>query len=98
MTNPLHDLRDRWRSDAETRKARFPADQIANVLELAAAELDEVIVGLSTQPLSPAEYAVKAGVSPQAVTKWCRQGRLEAYRDECGRWWIPPHAAHQEAA
>lgn len=98
MTDPLQTLRDRWRSDAASRKERFPADQIANVLELAAAELDEVIVGLSTQPLSPGQYAVKAGVSPQAVTKWCREGRLEAYRDECGRWWIPPYAGHARAA
>ena len=43
-------------------------------------------------PMSPAEYAIREGVTEQAVTGWCRRGELEAFRDARGRWRIPPHA------
>jgi hypothetical protein len=94
----LTDLLGRWRQDADSRKRRFPNDPIATALEVCAAEVDEILLGLSAVPLSPGEYARLHGVTPQAVTQWCRTGRLEAYRDSTGHWRIPPHAKHMAVA
>lgn len=85
------ELVGRWRQDAETRKRRVPSDPVAATLEVCAAELEEQVIRAAARPLTPEEYAVKAGVTPQTVTAWCRNGTLEAYQD--GRQWrIPPHA------
>jgi hypothetical protein len=86
------DLLGRWTADAETRRSRWPDDPIATTLDLCAAEIREVLAGMSAVPLSPSEYALREGVTEQAVTGWCRRGELEAYRDERGRWRIPGHA------
>ena len=86
------DLLSRWASDAAARRARWTDDPIAATLDLCSSEIREVLAGLSVIPLSPAEYALRDGVSEQAVTSWCRRGELEAFRDTRGRWRIPPHA------
>lgn len=86
------DLLGRWGADATTRRDRWPDDPMAATLDLCAAEIREVLAGLSVVPMSPAEYAMREGVTEQAVTGWCRRGELEAFRDARGRWRIPPHA------
>lgn len=86
------ELLARWTADAATWRQRWPADPVAATLELCAAELRDVLVGQSGQPLTPEEYARREKVSEQTVTGWCRRGELEAYRDIKGRWRIPAHA------
>jgi DNA-directed RNA polymerase specialized sigma24 family protein len=94
----LATLRDRWREDAAARAKGIPNDPTAAVLALCAAELEEALLRQAARPLSPAEYATLHGVTPQAVTQWCRRGILEAYRDATGHWRIPPTATHLERA
>ena len=92
MSTAFDDLLARWAADATSRRVRCTDDPIATTLDLCAAEIREVVLGLSVTPLSPAEFASREGVSEQAVTTWCRLGQVEAYRDTNNHWRIPPHA------
>lgn len=86
-------LVDRWQRDAAARRARTPHDDVAAALDSCAAELQEAFARESDEPLTPEEWgASHGGLTAQAVTRMCRLGELEAYRDVRGRWKIPPHA------
>ena len=87
----IKDLRDRWHASASVRRSQFELDPIASVLAACAQELAAVLDAGTARPMTPAVFAAQAGVSPQAVTAWCRGGRLEAYR-QGGRWLIPAGA------
>ena len=91
------DLRDRWQQNAHTRRKQFELDPIASVLAACSRELAAILDAGEAQPMTPAAYAAQAGVSQQAVTGWCRNGRLEAYRRN-GRWLIPAGAVPRPEA
>lgn len=84
-------LHGSWQQSAYSRRKQFSLDPIASVLAACAEELAAILEAGAAQPMTPAAYAAQAGVSPQAVTGWCRNGRIEAYRRN-GRWQIPAGA------
>lgn len=86
-------LRDRWQQAAAQRTQLIPNDPIATVFDLCAAELEATLTRQFAKPWSPTEYAQAHGVTPQAVTQWCRKGSIEAYRDHDGGQWRIPRTA-----
>lgn len=88
----------KWRGDATIRRKVTDTDPIAAALDYCAAELQAALADQAESPLTPEEFAAREHVTAQAVTRWCRIGELEAYRDQKGRWHIPPHAKRMQSA
>lgn len=88
-------LASEWDSEARRLRETPGTDATAQTLDWCAATLRErvTIAVAGERSLTPSEYATLKQVTPQAVTKWIRSGKVEAYRDERGRWHIPSHAA-----
>lgn len=43
---------------------------------------------MSMTLLSPKQLAKQLGISPQAITAWCRAGWLDGYAEKIGHAWV----------
>lgn len=95
----MYDLLKSWRADAEVYRKRWPTDPIAATLDHCAAEVEQVMILHSNEPLSASQYAQKVGLTRQRVVQLIHEGKLEAYQDhQNAPWRIPAYATHQGRA
>lgn len=89
-----------WVEEARRRRELSKHDPIAEALDYCAAEIQETMRPFDdpTRSLTPAQYGAEhGGVSAQAVTKWIRNGELEATRGPRG-WQIARSAVRRRKA
>lgn len=93
---PLVELAATWDSQVAARRQFSAVDPVADTLAICARQLREQVAsaGATGQLVTPEQYAAlpHVGVSPQAVRRWCRTGRLPGARQTEAGWLIPRDA------
>jgi excisionase family DNA binding protein len=84
----------RWREEANDRRAVSTTDPVADALHFCARELEDHVEAIraSYDFLTTQDYAALMNVHENTVREWITQGKLEAYRGgekKRGRWLIP---------
>lgn len=78
-----------------------PKPAPANVLRLCASERDAVLVSIRLSTLTQKEVAARVGVTPQAMSKWVREGvpggRVRAFCNATGTQLLAQYHALQHA-
>lgn len=87
----LHDRANAWRSEAKSRRERTANDPGADALESCAKELEADIdsIANSVERLTPEQFGELHHVTPQSVTRWCREGLLPGAIKAPSGWVIP---------
>lgn len=95
----FRELTDRWRADVKWLRRYDAGSPVASTLERAAEDLDAMIKAIASNEsyVTADEYAEIHRVSPQSVTRWIREGTLQAIVTGGGRYLIRSHATRDKS-
>lgn len=79
-----------WREEVQLRRDRSAVDPVADAMESCARDLEATIrkLELACDRLTTEQYATLHGTTPQTVTRWIRNGELDAEKTATGDYLI----------